>query len=164
MEKSSLKLLPCFISLAAGRGRHLGSGVFKLQEIRMWVWAKTLLVAAWWGDLFVEWDQQPCWKLGDLSLRHCAIMVDMCKKMNGKPRLTEWSVKEGTQRPCPSGLTFRLKAGTLQVYLAICLRECSLVTRKWDFSLIWTLQCEMLTKTPSLGFKNVFNTGSLENI
>ena len=132
-EKSSLKFPPGFISLAE-RGMRLGSSVFKLQEIRMWEWAKTLLVATWWGDLFVEWDGQLYWNLGDLSPRHCAIMVDMCKKINEKLGLTEWSVKEGTQRPCPSGLTFRLKVGRVECTICICLRVLLGHTEIWFFS------------------------------
>lgn len=90
---------------------YLSSSVFKLQEIRVWVWAKTLLVAAWWSDLFVEWDQQLCWKLGDLGPRHYYNGRHMCK-INGKTGLTECSsVEGGTQGPWPSGLTFRLILG-----------------------------------------------------
>ena len=112
MEKSSLKFPPSFISLAE----------------------REMLVATWWGDLFVEWDGQLYWNQGDLSPRHCAIMVDMCKKINEKLGLTEWSVKEGTQRPCPSGLTFRLKVGRVEYTTCICLRVLLGHTEIWFFS------------------------------
>lgn len=72
-------------------------------------------------------------------------------------------VLEEIQRSCPSGLTFRLLLHQL-----CCLPALSPSMRGYAIFfcsvLKSTFQHEVLTEASSLGFKNVFNTESPENI
>lgn len=74
---------------------------------------------------------------------------------------SEQHAEVGTQRSCPSEVTFRCHCAVLSAAVSSPPLE---EIQCFLFFFKSTSQLEVLTEVSSLGFKNVFNTESLENI